>query len=802
MSNNIALDEFATEEQGEKTFDFLGTLRRRKWLILLGTICGAGLGYLTYLKAEPVFQSSARLLISQVDNNNLPVKGAELDQTPIETEVYLIQSPKIVDAAVDVAKLNLDSQAIIGGLSVSAVGSAKSFRNLNLIDLKFKGSDPDECRNVLQAVIEQYQLFLKDKKEDSTQTVINLITDLKLNVMSKLEKQQEEYRSFREKMPLISTTGGNGDNLHYQRLSEVESQRTSLVIQKRMLVAQYESLTAALDAGGSREAMMLLMDHQLVDNQIKQQTIAQKDQLLEEEPIDPLIEFQKRYQARVAETLLPMLVEEKQMESELGAAHPKLKALRQRIAYTRTLLKSMERDEKEQVIKQKELMAEKVRKRNEQIKELNKDAPVEKTVEQKDFILVYLESMRARIKQFEEQERKLDELFKSEEEQARGLNQLALQHEDLRSNVEQKQRLLDALVERLEEVSLVQDYGGRFAEVIHRPGRGQQVENMTRIMVIASILGSLAGLVLACLVEIADKSFRSPDDLMTELGLPLIGHIPFMEISKKLEAESTSAIDQTMCTFHKPKSRLAEAYRAVRTALFFSTSGNEHKVIQVTSPTSGDGKSTLAANLSISIAKSGKRVLLMEADYRRPRVHKVFGLENTVGVTNILLGNSELVDGLQETECEGLSVLTCGPRPHNPAELVTSPAFESLLTLLRDKFDFVIVDSPPMLAVTDPSAVAPRVDGVIMTFRLSKRARSLAKQSVDLLRKLGGNVLGIVVNGVDEMDGYGYGSYRYDNYNYGYRSYRYGSKYDYGVDYEDTHGNEYYEEEEEGSLVQ
>ena len=127
-----------------------------------------------------------------------------------------------------------------------------------------------------------------------------------------------------------------------------------------------------------------------------------------------------------------------------------------------------------------------------------------------------------------------------------------------------------------------------------------------------------------------------------------------------------------ICTFHQPKGRPAEAYRAVRTALYFSTQGQDHKVIQITSPNPGDGKTTMAANLAVSIADSGKRVLLLEADFRRPRVHGYFGLDNSVGVSSVIAGEAELPDALQETAVKNLWAVPCGPRPQQsrrPAHL-------------------------------------------------------------------------------------------------------------------------------------
>jgi capsular exopolysaccharide synthesis family protein len=200
-------------------------------------------------------------------------------------------------------------------------------------------------------------------------------------------------------------------------------------------------------------------------------------------------------------------------------------------------------------------------------------------------------------------------------------------------------------------------------------------------------------------------------------------------------------------------------------------------VLQITSPAAGDGKSTLAANLSISLAQSGKKTILVESDFRRPTVHKLTGVANEIGIVQVLRGQAELADVIQPLKVDGLSVLPCGKLPGNPSELLTRPEYEELLEVLRQKFDFVVIDTPPVLVVTDSSSVAPRVDAVIMCMRLSRHTRDLGRRAMDQLRDIGADVVGMVINGVVESDAYGYGSYNYSDYRgSSYYGYRYGSE--------------------------
>ncbi|MGL4551961.1 MAG: CpsD/CapB family tyrosine-protein kinase, partial [Gemmataceae bacterium] len=276
-----------------------------------------------------------------------------------------------------------------------------------------------------------------------------------------------------------------------------------------------------------------------------------------------------------------------------------------------------------------------------------------------------------------------------------------------------------------------------------------------------------------------DTSFRTPEEIRQRLRLPIVGHIPYLALSTEpvaytAEDGRTVELDGALIEFHRPASVEAEAYRSVRTALYFTTQGERHKVIQVTSPSMGDGKSTLISNLAIAIAQSGRKVVLVDADLRRPRMHRVFGLTARQGLAQVIGGTAELAATVQKTVIPGLSVLPCGARPTDPSELLTLPRFADVLEELREEYDYVLVDTPPLLAVSDPCAVAPRVDGVLLTIRVSKNGRPAAERARDLLTALRINILGVVINGVGKqaaMAGYGYEHYHYaDEYAPGYTS--------------------------------
>jgi capsular exopolysaccharide synthesis family protein len=217
-----------------------------------------------------------------------------------------------------------------------------------------------------------------------------------------------------------------------------------------------------------------------------------------------------------------------------------------------------------------------------------------------------------------------------------------------------------------------------------------------------------------------------------------------------------------------PRSAWAEAYRSIRKNIDFLRRSRNIQVIQITSPYSNDGKSASASNLAISLANAGRKVLLIDADLRKPSLHKIFGLSKGRGLSLVLKDLFSISQVVQRSTIEGLDLITAGPEPSNPAELLASPRFAAVLAELRGLYDTVIIDTSPILAVTDPAIIGASVDGVILVLQTSSLKRRDAETTGEVLKTLGTPVLGSVVNrvGRDEAGGaYGYG------YGYGYGSF-------------------------------
>jgi succinoglycan biosynthesis transport protein ExoP len=273
--------------------------------------------------------------------------------------------------------------------------------------------------------------------------------------------------------------------------------------------------------------------------------------------------------------------------------------------------------------------------------------------------------------------------------------------------------------------------------------------NTMRNTLLAGVVGAMAAVGVAFLVEYLDDTIKTPEDISQALGLNTLGAIGRLR----------KGTDE-LVTVTQPLSPVSEAFRALRTNIRFSSVDNPLRTILVTSAGPTEGKSVMVANLAAAMAQAGLKVVAVDADLRRPRLHQMFGLHPHGGLTNSLLEGS--LDGrLQPTQAEGLVVLPAGELPPNPAELLGSRRMQELLELLKGHVDVVVIDSPPVLPVTDAAVLAQGVDGVLLVIDAGQTRRGAAKRAVESLRQVGANLVGVVLNAVPTHRGGYYYYYEY-----------------------------------------
>ncbi len=261
-------------------------------------------------------------------------------------------------------------------------------------------------------------------------------------------------------------------------------------------------------------------------------------------------------------------------------------------------------------------------------------------------------------------------------------------------------------------------------------------------MMIGGILGLFAAGAIGFLVEYQDDTFRTSEEVSEVLKLPILGHIA--EINRSQIKGDTN---HKVFVISNPRSPVTEAFRSLRTNLEFAELDKPLKIILVTSPGVSEGKTTVAVNLALVIAQTGKRVALVDADLRRPQIHQVLGIPNTLGLSDILRNNGEIEAVAQVLDHGQLSVITSGSLPPNPVEVLSSARMSQILSDLRTSFDTVIMDAPPFV-LADASVLSSRVDGVLLVIRLKQTPATIALSMLEQLDRAGARIVGVAINRV------------------------------------------------------
>lgn len=281
-----------------------------------------------------------------------------------------------------------------------------------------------------------------------------------------------------------------------------------------------------------------------------------------------------------------------------------------------------------------------------------------------------------------------------------------------------------------------------------------------RDVVIGLVVGLLLGVGLAFLFDHLDDTLKTRDDLADLLpGLPVLGIIPSV-------GDWKNRGNPLLVSVERPRAQESEAYRTLRTSVQFVGLDHPLGVLLLTSASAAEGKTTTLANIAVAMAQAGQRVIVACCDLRRPRIHEFFGLTNEVGLTSVLLGDTSLSGALQPVPgVEGLSVLASGPIPPNPADMLSSPRMTEALAAMRARADLVLLDSPPVLPVTDAVVLSDRADAVLVVAAAGSSTRRNLGRAVEVLAQVNAPLIGTVLNGVTGEGIYGYGGY---GYRYGY----------------------------------
>ncbi len=393
---------------------------------------------------------------------------------------------------------------------------------------------------------------------------------------------------------------------------------------------------------------------------------------------------------------------------------------------------------------------------------------------------VALENLRTKYLQAKDKEDKIRTDFNKQYNEAQAQNQGAVNINLLRQNIDTNKGFLENLRKQVSGNDIAAQGSDNNISVIEVAIPPEVPVSPRRLMSVlaALFLSTLFGMGLALVLEYLDDTIRSTEEIEMYLQLPALAAIPridHLQKRKLLLVGSTEAgededyLSSELLIHADPRSSLAEAYRHLRTSILLSTAGRAPKALLITSSLPSEGKTTTATNTAISLAQTGAKVLIIDADMRRPRLHSIFNLENGGGLSTLLsneLSDDEIDNVVRQDEKTKLYLMTSGPVPPNPAELIGSEQMATLLRMLQQRFTHIVVDSPPIASFTDGVLIASMVDGVILVVNSGTSSRQVVRRTRHLLNEIGAKIFGVVLNKVNlkAQDQYYYQSYYHHNY--------------------------------------
>jgi len=699
--------------------EYLRVLIKRKWVVIASLALIFGVVAIATLRATRIYDAAGSIAISKTDpamlNLNSPSNGGGADYsdpTDLDTEVSILRSDLL--ALQVIKQLNLDKQPEFGGsgeapsqslqLTTDAIqpDSAKTTElldafkgnlrvtlrpNTRVIDIHYRSSDPDLAARVVNSLIRTYIEQNFKTRFESTMQASDWLSKQLVDLQMKVETSQEKLVQYQKEHEILGID--EKQNIITSKLDELNKELTAAESERM----DKESIYRLVQSGDPDTAAAAA-----VGSNAGAGRTSSTSGLLEK-----LREQQADLKIQVA-----------QLGTQFGPSYPKVAQL------------------------------------NSQLKEVEAQIQIEMTKVVSRVRSDYLASLQ--------RENMLHAAMDKQKQEANRLNESAIEYSLLRRDLETNRTLYEGLLEKLKEAGVTA--GLRSTNI--RPVDEARVPtapaepNVPRNLTFALALGLTTGIGLAFLLEGVDNTVRTPEQAQVISALPSLGMIPLgsrtgTDSSTKrslLVASSREVVE--LVTQWRPQSQMAEAYRALRTSLLLTSLGAPPKVILVTSALPQEGKTTTSINTAIVLAQKGTRVLLIDADLRRPTIHKTLGMGPKTGLSNVLTGNATLQQTMvRSTILPSLWVLPAGTPPPNPAELLASTHMRDVLAELREQYDHIVVDTPPTLSVTDAVVMSTRADAVVLVIRCGQTTKQALRRARDILAQVNARVSGVLLNAVD-----------------------------------------------------
>ncbi len=371
-----------------------------------------------------------------------------------------------------------------------------------------------------------------------------------------------------------------------------------------------------------------------------------------------------------------------------------------------------------------------------------------------------IDSLRNEYEVAQAREASLKAALERQKQESLGLNKKAIEYGVLKRESEGARELYDLLIRRFKETSVTEEIDTGNIRIIDKAEYAFQVSpNIRRDLRLAAVIGLMLGLGLAFFFEYLDNTIKSPDEVESFFKIPLLGVVVDHKIRGRRQDDTDKA--EELITLQDQRSAVSETYRGIRTRILFSTTETQPKSILMVSAMESEGKTISSANLAVIMARTGSRVLLLDCDMRKPRLNTIFSIEREKGVSNILVNDCSISDALRKTDIENLDMIPCGQIPPNPSELLGSKAMKEMLATLSRDYDRIVIDSPPVSAVTDAVVLSKAVDGVVVVLQANKTERVVAQRAIEQMQAVKAHIFGIILNRLDAQMTKDYHLYSY-----------------------------------------
>ena len=644
-----------------------------------------------------------------------------VDEIAVSPSSSVATSEEIAEAVrlapfVDIIKKNLGVEPIR-----ESRGTTKETR---LIEIAFRNTDPDLAALIVNGVSEVFAKINQEKRtgtnKETNEFLEKRIADLQTDIKNSENKLVQQTKG-----EGILKTGEN-DTIVLNRLSGLNKQLLDAENERKNAQAEYDSVS------NSKDRLQSLADAEILryttDRDAAIQALINKTQ----------------------EKITDLNARKVQLLEEYLENAPEVKEVDKQIASLKKDLTEATRGNKD-----------------------NLDTFRKKTTQD------IINNLKTKFIKAKAQEDSIKAAYEAQYNEAQGQNQSAVSLRLLEQEIETKKGFVKNLIDQQRENDVLAagtDNNITVAEIALPPDVPVAPRRLTTV-VGALFLSTLFGMGLALFLEYLDDTVRTTEEVETLLQLPALAAIPRIDSLPKRKlllvgGDEKGPKGTTDLLIHNDsRSSLAEAYRQLRTSILLSTAGRAPKSLLITSSLPAEGKTTTAVNTAISLAQTGAKVLIIDADMRRPRLHSIFNISNAGGLSTLLsteLTDENLIDVISYDEESKLNLLTSGPVPPNPAELIGSEQMANLLKKLQTHFTHVVVDSPPIASFTDGVLIASMVDGVILVVNSGRSSRQIVRRSKQLLQDIGVKIFGVVLNNVDlkSKDNYYYyqSYYHRDNY--------------------------------------